>query len=152
MNNRIKKHSSIRLRALILNLSIFIFALIINGCKITAFIEPLDFSLDLLDIEEVIVPENTGLDQKFIITIKGHLPDSSWSFDHFELTLQDFSLTVKPVGKQDLENRATFGASRIPFERDLSYAMNERGTLTITVIGRNKTIEAEVVIIDNVLE
>lgn len=123
---------------------LIIVPLLLTGCRITAFTEPLDFSLDLLDIEEVIVPENISVDQTFIITITGHLPDSSWSFDHFELTLRDLSLTVKPVGIQDLDHQATFAESRIPFERDLSYSAKESGTWIVIVIGRNKTIETEV--------
>ena len=132
--------------------SAFLLILIcITGCNITNpnFSKNDRFytALETVFVEGIDVPDSVTVNESFRIRITGNLPDPSWEFDHFELFTIETTLTIHPIGRQNTDADVV-AQVLVPFDEATSFTPTQIGMLKIEVIGRVKTVEANVTVVN----
>ncbi|MFH1943889.1 MAG: hypothetical protein ABIL68_17440 [bacterium] len=121
--------------------------LILNvaACKVFSPLSSSEWNFEAVYVDSVTAPDSGAVNVPFSIRIKGNLPDPSWTFDHFELFTEQSTLTIKPIGKQNLRSGAV-PQVLVSFEEAVSYTPTQVGSLTIKVLGRAQTLTQEVTV------
>ena len=118
----------------------------ITGCKIFSPLSPSSWNLETVYVEGLTIPDSSKVNVSFQIRIQGSFPDPSWEFDHFELFMEESLLTIKPIGKKNLQAESV-AQVLIPFEEETSFTPRRIGLLKVSVVGKIKTFQKNVTII-----
>jgi hypothetical protein len=131
--------------AKILTAAALSFILNIAACTLFCPLSSSDWSFEAVYVDSVTAPDSSTVNVPFSIRIKGNLPDPSWKFDHFELFTEQSTLSITPIGKQNLRAGAV-PQVLISYEEEISYTPTQIGSLTIKVVGRAETLSREVTV------